>query len=224
MTTGPPLGPIMDMRTSCIENLLRERQTRPVGIVHLGILGNPYRVLISTILSLKTKDNVMEEASGRIFAIAPDLESLDCRSEEEILKAIYPVGFYRTKARTIKQLAKNVREQRGGKIPERLEELLTLPGVGLKTANLVISAGFGGEALCVDTHVHRIVNRWGLVRTKNPDDSFRAIDPHIPGSLKPRINPAFVAFGQSVCLPVSPRCSLCPFDGSCAKLLVRHSR
>lgn len=215
---------VMEIKLGLVKKLLDQRNISPPGIEKLKIAGDPYRVLISTILSLRTRDRVMEEASLRIFALAPDMETLDRLTEERILEAIYPVGFYRTKARTIKQITKMVKEKWGGQIPPRIDNLLTLPGVGLKTATLVISAGFGGEALCVDTHVHRITNRWGVLRTKSPDETYRILDKALPGHLKARVNPVLVAFGQTICLPVSPLCSHCSLFESCDRVEVNKHR
>ena len=207
-----------------VEVVLKEQKIPAPGIEQLGITGNPYRVLVSTILSLRTRDRVMEEASKRLFSMAPDLDHLGRLSEDQIQDAIYPVGFYRTKARTIKQIAKMLQENFQGLVPSRLPDLLSLPGVGLKTANLVLSAGFGGSALCVDTHVHRIMNRWGSLRTGTPDESFRALDAVLPPETKSRVNPLLVSFGQALCLPISPRCSLCALEKACPKEGVVHQR
>jgi endonuclease-3 len=224
MTARPSIEESMKTKIRLVKALLEEKQIPPPGIEQLGISGNPYRVLISTVLSLRTRDRAMEEASRKLFSLAPDVESLEVLPEEQVLESIYPVGFYRTKARTIKQIAKIIREKWGGSIPPRLESLLELPGVGLKTANLVLAAGFGENALCVDTHVHRIVNRWGVVRTGSPDETYRILDRALSGPMKPGINPALVSFGQSVCLPVSPRCSQCPLFKSCDRVEVDKHR
>lgn len=222
MRTGSP--ETITERLRKVENLLKKKEIPGPGIEQLGITGDPYRVLISTILSLRTRDRIMEEASKRLFCRAPDLDQLGRLSEEEIQTAIYPVGFYRTKAKTIKQIGKVLKEKWENRIPSCLEDLLELPGVGLKTANLVLSAGFGKSALCVDTHVHRIMNRWGVLRSKSPEETFRTLDRILPAEIKSSINPILVSFGQSFCLPLSPLCSLCPLVGECPQKGVVHHR
>ena len=216
-------GTITD-RLLRVETFLRERKIPAPGIEQLGISGDPYRVLVSTILSLRTRDRVMEEASKRLFSMAPDLEHLVRLSEGQIQDAIYPVGFYRTKARTIKQIAKMLMENFQGIVPSHLEDLLSLPGIGLKTANLVLAQGFGSSALCVDTHVHRIMNRWGSIKTGSPDESFRTLDQKLPPEIKSAVNPLLVSLGQALCLPLSPRCSLCFLEEECPKIKVIHQR
>ncbi|MDA8028397.1 MAG: endonuclease III [Nitrospiraceae bacterium] len=214
----------MTYRLLRVATFLKDRKIPAPGIEQLGISGDPYRVLVSTILSLRTRDRVMEEASKRLFSMAPDLEHLARLSEGEIQDAIYPVGFYRTKARTIKQIAKMLMENFQGVVPSLLEELLSLPGVGLKTANLVLSQGFGNHALCVDTHVHRIMNRWGSLRTGSPDETFRVLDQALPPEIKSAVNPLLVSLGQALCHPLSPRCSLCVLVEECPKIQVLHQR
>jgi endonuclease-3 len=216
-------GTITD-RLLRVATFLKDRKIPAPGIEQLGISGDPYRVLVSTILSLRTRDRVMEEASKRLFSMAPDLLHLVRLSEGEIQDAIYPVGFYRTKARTIKQIAKMLMENFQGVVPSSLEELLTLPGVGLKTANLVLAQGFGNHALCVDTHVHRIMNRWGSLQTGSPDETFRVLDHALPPEIKSAVNPLLVSLGQALCHPLSPRCSLCVLVEECPKIHVLHQR
>ncbi len=224
MTTRVSIADVMKNKIRLVQTLLEKNRIPPPGIEQLDISGNPYQVLISTILSLRTRDKVMEEASRKLFSLAPDIESLALLQEEKILESIYPVGFYRTKARTIKQIAKIIQERWDGLIPSRLDSLLELPGVGLKTANLVLSAGFGKSALCVDTHVHRISNRWGAIRTKSPDETYRILDDSLPDAVKSTVNPLLVSFGQSICLPVSPKCSQCSLSESCERVGVKTSR
>jgi len=207
-----------------VEALLEEKGIPAPGIQTLGIEGDPLRVLISTILSLRTRDPVMEAASLRLFNRAPDLGSIDLLSEEELGGIIYPVGFYRTKARTIKQVVKIVQEKWNGTVPSDLDSLLSLPGVGLKTATLVLGAGYGMEIITVDTHVHRIANRWGIAKTKTPDETYWHLDRILPPSGKRRVNPILVSFGQTICLPVSPKCSECTLEGHCPRIGVTHRR
>lgn len=182
---------------------------------------DPYRVLASTIISLRTKDKVTLEASRRLFEAAPDISSLAELQEEEIARLIYPAGFYRIKAGNLKQIALLLKE---GGVPDSKEKLMALPGVGIKTANLVLGLAFGIPAICVDIHVHRIANRTGIISTGKPEESEKALEAVLPRTLWIGINTLLVAFGQSVCTPVSPHCSICPFQESCPKLGVTRHR
>ncbi len=185
---------------------------------------DPYKVLISTVLSLRTKDEVTKEASIRLFERAKNIYELDKMSEEEIEKLIYPVGFYRTKARNLKRIARILIEEHNGKIPNSLDDLLKLPNVGRKTANLVLSKGYNIPAICVDIHVHRISNRLGLVRTKTPKETEYALMGILPKKYWIEFNDLLVPFGQNICKPVSPFCSKCPVQEFCDKVGVERSR
>lgn len=176
---------------------------------------DPFRLLVATILSLRTKDEVTAKASGRLFEVVKTPQDLLRLSEEEIENLIYPVGFYRNKARVLKEVAKTLIEKFGGKVPDSLEDLLSLKGVGRKTANLVLAAGYGKPAICVDTHVHRISNRLGLVKTKSPQQTEFELMKVVPVELWNDINRVFVAFGQTICKPVKPRCDICPVKDHC---------
>lgn len=183
-----------------------------------------FQVLISTMLSLRTKDATTEEAFRRLFAIASSPEQIVRTPLPEIEKAIFPVGFYRTKAKNIREVSRILLDEYGGKVPEEMEKLLALPGVGRKTANLVIILSFGGLGICVDTHVHRITNRWGYVRTKSPDESEMRLREILPLKYWTRINDYLVPYGQFICLPVSPFCSRCRLIQYCARIDVNKSR
>ncbi len=185
---------------------------------------DPYRVLISTIISLRTKDQITEEASKRLFSLADNPYDMVRLSEEEIQKAIYPAGFYKNKAKTIKEISKKIIEEFHGKVPDSLEELLKLKGVGRKTANLVLSEGFGKPAICVDVHVHRISNRIGVVESKTPEETEKQLMEILPVQHWNRVNENLVAFGQSICKPVSPLCSECPVIMYCKKIGVKKHR
>ena len=185
---------------------------------------NPFEILISTLLSLRTKDEVTAAATERLFALASTPVEMLRLSEEEIQKAIYPVGFYRNKAGTILQVCRELIARFHSLVPETLEELLTLKGVGRKTANLVISLGFNGAGLCVDTHVHRISNRLGYVRTKTPEETEFALREKLPVKYWSRYNTLLVAFGRNTCRPVSPLCSDCPVAAFCDRIGVTKSR
>lgn len=185
---------------------------------------DPFKILISTILSLRTKDDTTRTASERLFAVADTPQKILTLPAEKIEKLIYPVGFYRTKARTILDTCRTLLDRYGGNVPDTLEELLTLKGVGRKTANLVITLGFDKYGICVDTHVHRISNRLGLIRTKNPEESEFALRKVLPHKYWKIYNDILVTYGQNVCKPVSPWCSRCPVEKYCDKVGVGRSR
>jgi endonuclease III len=185
---------------------------------------NPFELLISTLLSLRTKDEVTAVAAKRLFALASTPEGMLQLSEEQIQKAIYPVGFYRTKAETIRRVCRELIDRFAARVPDTLESLLTIKGVGRKTANLVIALGFNGPGLCVDTHVHRISNRLGYVRTKAPEKTEFALREKLPRKYWLRYNTLLVAFGRSTCRPVSPLCSRCPLAVYCDRVGVTKSR
>ncbi len=185
---------------------------------------DPFDVLISTILSLRTKDEVTREASLRLLDRGRTPEELLAVEEEEIARLIYPVGFYKTKARTIRQVCTHLIERYGGKVPDDLDELLKLKGVGRKTANLVITVGFGKEGVCVDTHVHRISNRLGYVKTKNPDQTEMELRKKLPREYWIEYNDLLVTWGQNICKPISPLCSKCPIEPYCPKVGVDRHR
>lgn len=182
---------------------------------------DPYRVLASTIISLRTKDAVTLAASARLFKAAPDLAALATLDEESIAELIYPAGFYRVKAGQLKKIAERLKETG---VPGTREALLELPGVGRKTANLVLGLAFAVQAICVDIHVHRISNRLGFIATNHPEESETELEKILPGRYWIPVNTLMVAFGQRVCTPVSPRCSLCPFGAWCPRKGVSSSR
>lgn len=185
---------------------------------------DPYRVLVSTMISLRTKDEVTLEASRRLIEKAPSTRELSRLDTDTIAGLIYPAGFYATKAKHLKRSAEILIETNGGKVPADREALLRLPGVGRKTANLVLNLGFGIDAICVDTHVHRISNRLGWVRTKNPDETERALTEVLPRRYWIEINALLIRFGQKTCTPVSPFCSRCPLFEECPRRGITTSR
>ena len=185
---------------------------------------DPFKILVGTILSLRTKDETTGPAAARLFVLAGTAEEMLRLSAEQIAKAIYPVGFYRTKARTILEICRTLVERYGGRVPDTMEQLLALKGVGRKTANLVLTLGFQAPAICVDTHVHRISNRWGYVRTKTPEDTEFALRRKLPKAYWPVYNDLLVAFGQNICKPISPLCGRCPLDAICPKVGVMQHR
>ena len=185
---------------------------------------DPFKILISCILSLRTQDKTTGEASQRLFQIAQTPEGMSKLAAKKIQKAIYPVGFYRVKAQRIKDLSGEIVKKYRGKVPGTIEGLLELKGVGRKTANLVVTLGYNQPGICVDTHVHRITNRWGLIKTKNPIQTEFALREILPGRYWKRLNGYLVAFGQGVCKPISPLCSQCKISPSCARMGVGRSR
>jgi len=184
----------------------------------------PFHILISTMLSLRTKDAVTAEASQRLFARADTLAAMVRLTPRTIEKAIYPVGFYRVKARNILKVCRVLIGQYAARVPDDLDELVKLPGVGRKTANLVVTLGFGKPGICVDTHVHRITNRWGYVKTKTPEQTEMALRVKLPRAYWIEINDELVALGQNICHPTSPKCSICPVRAYCERVGVTRSR
>ena len=185
---------------------------------------DPFKVLISCILSLRTKDKVTEEASARLFKLASTPAEMAKLSERDIERAIYPAGFYRVKAERIKALGREIGSKYHSRVPSEMEELLSLKGVGRKTANLVLTLGHDKPGICVDTHVHRITNRWGFVRTKTPKETEFALRVRLPKRYWKEINGLLVAFGQNICKPISPLCSRCDLDEYCEKAGVTKHR
>lgn len=185
---------------------------------------DPYLVLISCILSLRTKDKTTLEAAGRLFQVAYTPQQMVRLSPVGIRKLIYPVGFYRNKSRTILEISRKIISDFAGNVPDTPEGLLGLRGVGRKTANLVLGLGYGIPAICVDTHVHRISNRLGWVRTGQPAQTEEALKRILPQNQWIGINTLLVKFGQNICLPVSPYCSRCPVYKLCKRVGVKRSR
>jgi endonuclease-3 len=185
---------------------------------------DPFKVLISCILSLRTRDQTTAEASARLFGHADTPEKLARLSAAEIEEAIYPVGFYRIKSHQILEISRQLAEQHAGRVPDDLDALLKFKGVGRKTANLVLTLGFGLQGICVDTHVHRICNRWGYLGTRTPDQTEIALRKKLPPEYWIVINDLLVTFGQNQCTPVSPRCSSCPLYQLCDRVGVAKFR
>ena len=219
------------MDTETIEKVLRilRREVKKwkvpaVGVVADRAVDRPFETLVSTVLSLRTKDAVTESASRRLLAQAPTPEAISTLTSHEIEALIYPVGFYRTKARHLRAICRIILEKHQGKVPRTLKELLELPGVGRKTANLVVTVGYGDYGICVDTHVHRISNLWGYVSTKTPEESEFALRQKLPLKHWKTFNDILVTFGQNICVPVSPWCSKCPVAAYCEKIQLKRSR
>jgi len=185
---------------------------------------NPFFVLISTVISLRTKDNVTLNASKKLLDKFPSPFLMSQASVEEIEKLIYPAGFYKTKAKHIKQIAQILLSEYNGKVPSDVKELMKLPGVGIKTANLTLNLGFQIDAICVDCHVHQISNRLGWIKTTTPEESVIELEKIMPKRFWIPLNELLVTFGQTICTSVSPHCSICPLNEACPKLEVKTSR
>ena len=185
---------------------------------------DPFRILIACILSLRTKDQTTAEAATRLFPLADTPAAMVRLPLRRIERAIYPVGFYRTKAKQIREISRRLLEVYDGKVPDSIDELLTLHGVGRKTANLVVTVGYRKPGICVDIHVHRISNRWGYVRTRTPEETEQALRKTLPRRYWITFNDLLVPFGQNLCRPVSPFCSRCALAEHCDRVGVTRSR
>jgi len=185
---------------------------------------DPFKVLISCILSLRTQDRTTGSASERLFSIAPDVWKMSELGIKDIERAIYPVGFYRVKAGRIKEICERIIKDFDGRVPDTMDGLLSLKGVGRKTANLVLTLGHNKDGICVDTHVHRITNRWGFVKTRTPYETEMALREKLPRRYWHEINGLLVAFGQGVCKPISPHCTMCRISNYCKKIRVTRYR
>ena len=185
---------------------------------------SPFLVLISCLLSLRTRDETTLPACERLFARADTMQGMLKISVSELQKLIYPVGFYKTKALRIHDICEDLIHRFSGQVPDDLEQLLTLKGVGRKTANLVLTEGFGKAGICVDTHVHRISNRLGYIKTKTPEETEFALRKKLPQKYWIEYNALLVTWGQNVCKPISPLCSTCPVKNICQRVKVIISR
>ncbi len=185
---------------------------------------SPFHILISCILSLRTQDATTAKASHRLFELADTPGEMLRLSARKIEKVIFPVGFYRVKAQSIREICRTLIKKYSGKVPDDIDELVKLKGVGRKTANLVVTLGYGRPGICVDTHVHRISNRWGYVRTKNPKETEFALRDKLPKRYWIEYNDLLVSFGQHLCRPISPVCSQCPVERYCDRVGVKAHR
>jgi endonuclease-3 len=185
---------------------------------------HPYRVLMSTLLSLRTQDQTTAQAAQRLFALADTPQTMVTLDRQTIERAIYPVGFYRNKAAQILDISQRLLDEFGGGVPDDIDTLTTFHGVGRKTANLVLAEGYGIPAICVDTHVHRISNRWGYLKTKDPLATEMVLRKKLPHDYWIEYNPMLVALGQHRCKPTSPMCSACPVAQLCKRIGVLRWR
>ncbi len=220
----------MTISNKNIDQMIRilKRQMKDLPGPSVTLVGkrwkDPFLVLISCILSLRTKDATTLPASERLFRLADSVDGMLTLKPEEIEKAVYPVGFYRTKARTILGICRDLKENFDGRVPADLEALMSMKGVGRKTANLVLVEGFGIPAICVDTHVHRISNRFGYVQTRTPHETEMRLREILPKKHWIEYNVLLVVWGQNICKPISPVCSLCGVRRYCAREGVGTSR
>lgn len=185
---------------------------------------DPFKILVACILSLRTRDQTTAEASARLFALSADPFSMANMKVKRIEKAIFPVGFYRTKAKQIREVSIQICQEFQGKVPDTIEALVRLPGVGRKTANLVRTVGYKKPGICVDVHVHRICNRLGYVATKTPDETECVLRQQLPKKHWITFNSLLVPFGQNQCTPISPRCSSCPVSLFCQRVGISTAR
>ncbi|MBN1566918.1 MAG: endonuclease III [Acidobacteria bacterium] len=216
--------PTLNRVLSILKKAVQKWKVPAVGVIAGRAMDRPFETLVSTILSLRTKDAVTEAASHRLLARAPTPQILASLSVAEIERLIFPVGFYHTKAKHLIESCRSLLDNYEGKVPRSMDALLKLPGVGRKTANLVLTVGFGDYGICVDTHVHRISNLWGFVRTKTPEETEFELRKKLPRRHWIAYNDILVTFGQNLCVPVSPWCSKCPVARYCPRIGLRRSR
>ena len=183
-----------------------------------------FEILVAAVLSARTLDTVTVKVYPKLFALAKTPQGMMALSEAEIESAIHSVAFPVQKAKQVRDLSRLLVEKYDGRVPETIEELVELPGVGRKVANLVVVEAFGKPGICVDTHVHRITNRWGYVKTKTPEETEMKLREILPREYWHEINPLLVALGQNICRPTSPKCSACPIAEFCARVDVEKSR
>jgi endonuclease III len=218
------------MKDKDIHTVMRllEAELRQFGLPPVSAMAeqkaDPFKILISTIISARTKDEVTGPATERLFSLADSPGKMHKLSEKKIERAIFPAGFYHTKAKAIRKASGELVERFGSRVPDTIEELLTLPGVGRKTANLVVTLAHNKAGICVDTHVHRITNRWGYVKTKAPHETEQALRAKLPKKHWIAINTILVMHGQNICKPISPFCSRCPVSKFCDRIGVTRSR
>jgi endonuclease III len=223
----PKIPPVSGATISKVLRILRKAApgwNAPVLTLMAAERRDPFLTLIGCILSLRTKDETTAVAAPRLFARADTPHAMLELGADEIATLIYPVGFYRTKARVVLQICRDLLERFDAKVPDDIDLLLTLKGVGRKTANLVVTEAFGKPGICVDTHVHRISNRWGLVKSATPEKTEARLREVLPRRHWLEYNAILVAFGQTICQPLSPWCSRCPVPHFCPRIGVSRSR
>jgi endonuclease-3 len=216
--------PTLNKVLSILKREIKKWKVPAVGVIANQAVDRPFETLISTMLSLRTKDRVTESASRRLLARAPTPELLASLPIQEVEHMIFPVGLYHTKALNLLKTCRRLVTDHEGRVPRSMDELLALPGVGRKTANLVLTVGFNDYGICVDTHVHRISNLWGYVATETPEETEFTLRKRLPKRHWKTYNDILVTFGQNLCLPVSPWCSRCPIAAYCPRIGIGRSR
>ncbi len=216
-------APDIDMIMALLETEARKLKLPVVGVIAQET-GDPFQVLISCLLSLRTRDETTAAASTRLFKLAIEPSEMLKLKPEAIESAIYPVSFYRNKTLQIIKICQRLLSAYDGKVPDKIDQLLTLAGVGRKTANLVVSVAYHLPAICVDTHVHRISNRFGLIKTQSADESEQVLREKLPGKYWIHYNDVLVPFGQFFCTPISPFCSRCVIKHLCPQIGVKLKR
>ncbi len=192
-----------------------------VSLIALKYNKNAFCILLATIISLRTKDKITLESSIRLFSLGTSAEKIATLNPKTIEKAIYPCAFYKKKTQTIINISKILIEKYNSTVPNISKELLQLPGVGIKTANLTLNLAFDIEAICVDCHVHQIANRIGWIKTQTPEESEKALQKIMPKKYWICLNEMLVSFGQYICTPINPKCNICPIDNKCKKINVK---
>ncbi len=220
-------GPMTPRRMSAVLTRVADHLGRgpsTLSVTRVSESRDAFHVLVACLISLRTRDEVTDVAAPRLIARAPTPRALAALSEAEIARLIRPAGFYRQKAKTLRHLGAVLEADHRGRVPDTLDGLLALKGVGRKTANLVLTLGHGRPGICVDIHVHRISNRLGFVRTKAPDDTEQVLRARLPRRWWIPVNDLLVSFGRTVCTPLSPHCSTCPVAELCGRVGVGRSR
>ncbi len=212
-----------------LENIIKElreyyKENNKTLIDKVSTEKDPFKILISCILSQRTKDEITEKVTNNLFSVINSPEGLIKIEDKKLEKILYSIGFYKVKAKRLKEISKILIDKYNSSVPDNLEELLKLPGVGRKTANIVITKGFNKDGIAVDTHVHRISNRLGLVKTKKPEDTEINLRKTVPKKYWKELNDYLVNFGKKICTPISPKCSICPIEKYCKKVGVKKFR
>ena len=201
-----------------------EKYDTPVAELVKVQTQDPFKILVATIMSSRTNDKTTAKVAKQLFIKINKPQDFHLYSQQQIEQMIYPIGFYKNKARYLKQLPTVLQQRFKGRIPQTIEELLELPGVGRKTANLVVSVAFDKPGICVDVHVHRIVNRIGYIKTKDPLETEMKLRKILPQRYWKRVNRVLVAYGQNLCTPLRPFCSRCKISRYCKKINVKKAR
>ncbi|MGB9750083.1 MAG: endonuclease III domain-containing protein [Caldisericia bacterium] len=212
-----------------LENIIKKlreyyKENNKTLIDRVSTEKNPFKILISCVLSQRSKDEMTEKISNDLFNIINSPYDLIKMENEKLEKILYSIGFYKVKAKRLKEISKILIDSYDGSVPDNFNELLKLPGVGRKTANIVITKGFNKDGIAVDIHVHRISNRLGLVKTKKPEDTEFELRKIVPKKYWIELNDYLVNFGKNICTPISPKCSICPIEKYCKKIGVKKFR